>query len=337
MRLLSAALFAASILIATAVPAAAQTLKFGTLAPEGSPWYAIARDMADDWKKRSGGKVDVRIYPGGVAGDDPDMVRKMRIGQLQMAGLTGEALRRIVPEINALQLPLLLTSDAEFDYVRDRVSPEIEALLEAKGFKLLAWADVGWVQFFTAHPVIRPDDLKSEKLWSWTEEDSVYLEAWKAAGYRPVPLPSTEIYTGLQSQLITAVMTTPTAALSFQWYGKANHMTDFNWARFVGGVVITTKAWQEIPDALKPALLESARASGKRLQGLVGKLNVDAIAAMQKRGLVVEHVPAATAAEWEQRTRALAYPRLIGTAVPTAMFTRVEQLRDEYRKSRSQN
>ena len=331
MHVLKAVLLAATVLAATAVSASAQTIKFGTLAPEGSPWYQIARDMAAAWKSASGGKIDVRIYPGGVVGDDPDMVRKIRIGQLQMAGLTGEGLRSIVPEINALQMPMLLANDAELDYVRGKLGPEFESLLEAKGFKLLTWADVGWVQFFTAHPVIKPDDLENEKLWTWTGEDTTYLEAWKAAGYQPVPLPATDIYTGLQSGLITAVMTTPLAALSFQWYGKADHLTDLNWAPFVGAVVISTKAWNQIPENVRPALLEAAKSAGEKIQGLEVKLNADAVAAMEKRGLVVEHVPAGAAAEWEARTRATAYPRLTGTVVPAEMLAKVEKLRDEYR------
>ena len=222
--------------------------------------------MAESWKTASAGKVDVRIYPGGVAGDDPDMVRKMRIGQLQMAGLTGVGLSRIIPEIAALQMPMLLTNAGELNYVRERVSPEIEALLEEKGFKLLAWADVGWVHFFTRQPVRRPNDLKAEKLWIWAG-DTTYLEAWKSAGYQPVPLPSTEIFTGLQSGLVTAFTTTPLAALSYQWFPKANHMTDLRWAPFVGALVITTRSWEEIPAALRPALLEFGEANRRARAG----------------------------------------------------------------------
>jgi len=95
MTITKLAALAAAIFVAAGLSASAQTIKFGTLAPQGSPWHAIARDMAEAWKTESAGKVDVRIYPSGVAGDDPDMVRKMRIGQLQMAGLTGVGLSRI--------------------------------------------------------------------------------------------------------------------------------------------------------------------------------------------------------------------------------------------------
>ncbi len=333
MKLPRLVLAATAALIASILPASAQLVKFGTLAPEGSPWYSVAREMAAEWKKISGGKVDVRIYPGGVVGDDPDMVRKMRIGQLQMAGLTGEGLRQIVPDINVLQVPMLLANDGELEYVRGKMSPEFEAALEAKGFKLLAWADAGWVRFFTSRPVVHPNDLKGEKLWTWAGDDTSYLEAWKAAGFTPVPLPATEIYTGLQSRLITAVQATPLATLSLQWYAKANHMSDFTIAPFVGAMVITTKAWNEIPEAMRASLLEQAKKAGEKVQTLGNKMNGEAIESMKKRGLVVENVPAAAVAEWEAMAKQFAYPKLVGASIPAAAMTKATALRDEYRKA----
>jgi len=315
--------------------ASAQIIKFGTLAPDGSPWHIIARDMAESWKAASGGEIDVRIYPGGVAGDDPDVVRKIRIGQLQMAGLTGIGLMQILPEIGALQMPLLLTDAEELNYVRDRISPELEMMLEARGFKLLAWADVGWVHFFTQQPVTHPDDLRPLKLWISTG-DAAYMEAWQDAGYNPVPLPVTEIYTGLQSGLIETVTTTPLAALSFQHFSLAGHMTNLKYAPFVGALVISTQAWDQISDDIKPQLLDAARNLGQRVQDLVGTADSDAIVAMQNRGLLVHDVPEEAALEWERLARG-AYSKLVGpNRVPNEMFLKVEQLRDEYRQLQEQ-
>ena len=112
-------------------------------------------------------------------------------------------------------------------------------------------------------------------------------------------------------------------------------MTDVKWAPFVGALVITTKAWQEIPEALRPALLAAAQRTGQRVQGLVVTLNDDAVKAMEKRGLVVEHVTPEITAQWAERAKTTAYPKIVGSAVPAAMFQKVERLRDEYRKSQS--
>ena len=325
-------LLAVSILFGMGLPASAQTIKLGTLAPQGSPWYKILRDMAEAWKEATGGKIGFRIYPGGVAGDEPDMVRKMRVGQLHAAALTGAGLSKIAPEIQALQMPMMFRSDEELDYVRDRIAPTLEALLEAKGFKVLNWGDAGWVRFFTQRPVVHPDDLKPLRLFTWAG-DTATVEAWKDAGYRPVPLAATEIHTALQSGLINAFVTTPVAALSFQWFGLAKHMTDIKWAPLVGATVITTRKWRTIPDDVKPLLLRAARDAGARLQRVIRKLGDEAVEVMKKHGLVVHHVPPEVAAQWERRARA-GYAKIVGPVVPPKMVAEVERLRNEYRASR---
>ncbi len=310
-------------------PALAQTIKLGTLAPEGSPWYNIIRDMAETWKESSGGRIKVRIYPGGVAGDVGDMVRKMRVGQLHAATLSGVGLSQIAPEIQALMMPMMLASYEELDYVMDRITPKLEAILEAKGFKVLNWGDAGWVHFFTQTPVVRPEDLKPLRLFVWAG-DTATVEAWKDAGYHPVPLAATEIHTGLQSGLINAFSTTPLAALSFQWFGLAKHMTDLKWAPLVGGTVISMRKWQRIPDDVKPLLLQSAHEAGARILSETRKLGDEAVEAMKKYGLVVHPVPPDVVAHWERSARA-AYPKLIGKIVPAPMVAEVERLRNEYR------
>lgn len=318
-------------LLLVCLPASAQTIKLGTLAPEGSPWYNAIRDMAETWKTATGGKIQFRIYPGGVAGDDPDMVRKMRVGQLHAAALSGQGLFEIVPEIQALMMPTMLASDGELDYVRDRIAPRLEALLEAKGFKVLNWGEAGWVRFFAQKPVVRPDDLKPLRLFVWSGQ-AAFTEVWKDAGYHPVELAATDILMGLQSGMINAFSTTPLAALSYQWFGLAKHMTDLKWAPLVGATVISTKKWQEIPDEVKPALLRSARETGARLRRETRNLDDNAITVMQKHGLTVHLVPPDIVAQWEQTARAH-YPKLTAKVVPAEMVTEVERYRDEYRAS----
>ncbi len=332
MKRTMAATMAAATLSLAQVPAFAQTIKLGTLAPEGSPWHTVLRDMAESWKATTKGTVQVRIYPGGVAGDEPDMIRKMRVGQLHAAALSGAGLAAIAPEIQALQMPMMLTSYEELDSVRDKLAPKLEAILEAKGFKVLNWGDAGWVQFFAQKPVVRPEDLKALRLFTWAG-DTAYVEAWKHAGFHPVPLAATEIHTGLQSGLINAFSTTPVAALSFQWFGLAKHMTDLKWAPLVGATVISTKQWREIPDEVKPLLRKATQEAGMRLQEEARKLGDTAVNVMKQHGLEVHQVPPDAVAQWERAARA-AYPKLVGKVVPAEMVAEVERLRDEYRAVR---
>lgn len=317
-------------LIGLSAPAAAKTIKLGTLAPAGSPWHETLSDIAQEWREISDGPVELRIYAGGVAGDEPDMVRKMRVGQFQAAALTGAGLSRIAPEVQALQMPMMFASNAEYEYVRSALAPALETILEARGFKVLNWGDVGWVRFFTQQPVVHPDDLKPLKIFTWAGADTAYAEAWKNAGYQPVPLAATEVLTALQSGLINAVPTTPIAALSLQWFGLAKHMTALKWAPLVGATVISTAAWEAIPEGLRPELLRAARGSGVEFQERIKQLDREAIDVMQAHGLTVHAVPPKVAALWEKSARA-GYPDIVGTVVPADMIDEVERLREAYR------
>ncbi len=327
---LSRALVCALAVLA-ASPALAVDIKLGTLAPKGSPWHKGLEDMAAEWAKISKGKVRVRIFPGGHAGDEPDMIRKMRIGQLHAVALTGAGLSRIAQEVQALQMPMMFRSDAELDYVRGKMRGELEGALAAKDVQVLNWVDAGWVYFFTQKPVVTPEDLKPLKIFAWAGE-TAHIAAWRAAGYNPVPLPATEIHTGLSSGLINAVPTTPIAALSNQWFGLAKHMTAVKWAPLVGGTVISKRGWRRIPAALRPQLMKAARDMGRRLQPEIRKLDGEAIAVMKKHGLTVHDVPAEAESLWAAGARR-GYASVVGEIVPKAMVDEVERLRDAYRAS----
>lgn len=332
MKILAAAALAGSCLLGTGGTASAETIKLGTLAPEGTPWYEIARDMAEAWKALSHGRIELRIYAGGIAGDEDSVIRKMRVGQLHAAVLSAGGLSDIAPEFRAFYLPMMFDSYEELDYVLDRKRAQLEAILEAKGFKVLNWGDAGWVRFFSQRPVVDPDDLRAQRLF-WWEAGGAYIEALKDAGFQPVPLAATEMHTALESGLINAFGAPAIAALAFQWFALAPHMTDLNWAPLIGATVITTKEWQAVPDDLKPAFLAAARDAGAKMKDGIRRLEDQAIEVMKKYGLVVHHVPPEIAAKWAAAARAV-YPQLIGHAVPAEMASDVQKLRDEFRAAR---
>ena len=125
----------------------ALTIKLATLAPEQSPWYDVIRGMADDWKKVTNGEVNVRIYAGGVVGDETDVVRKIGIGTLDAGAITGVGMGEISTEVQAMQMPMMIQSYEELDYIMSKVAKKLEATLDKKGYKVLNWGDVGWVKF----------------------------------------------------------------------------------------------------------------------------------------------------------------------------------------------
>lgn len=305
---------------------AAVTMKLGTLAPEGTVWDNIMRDMGEQWKAAG---VKLQIYPGGVLGDEPDMVTKMRINQIQVGVFTVVGLAQIDKGVQALSLPMMYNSYAESDYVRKKMQPLLEKRLLAQGFKVLNWGEAGWVRFFGKTPILTPDDLKKAKFFVWGN-DTDTMNIWKSAGYSPIPLAVTDILPNLQTGLINSFDTTPLSALSFQWFPLAPHMTDLKWAPLVGATVITTKAWDKIPVSARPAVLKAAAAAGVRFRDEVRSKEQDAIESMKKLGLVVHEVTPDQYDQWEKMFTSV-YPQISGTVIPTDMMDLAMKYRNEYR------
>jgi TRAP-type C4-dicarboxylate transport system substrate-binding protein len=314
----------------TAFGQAPLVVRMATLVPDGSSWHQILKETADKWKTASAGRVSVRLFPGGVAGDDPDIVRKMRLGTLNAAVLTSVGVAEIDRSVYALGIPLMYDSYEEVYYVLEKMRPRLEAGLEAKGFVVLNWADGGWVRFFAQQPVAVPDDLKAMKLFSWAG-DAQGVELWRSAGFNPIPLPSTELSTALQTGLVTALGAPPQVAVITQYFMRAKNMTALRWQLLLGASLITKATWDKVPADLRPTLLEVARADGKRLQEEVRKSEDKDIAEMQKRGLNVVAVDAKARALWQKTAEGL-YPRVRGTIVPAEAFDEALRFRDEYRK-----
>ncbi len=317
----------------TMSPADAQApliVRMATLVPDGSTWHLILKETADKWKTLSGGRVTVRLFPGGVAGDDPDVVRKMRLGTLNAGILTSVGVAEIDRSVYALGIPLMYDSYEEVYYVLEKMRPQLEAGLEAKGFVVLNWVDGGWVRFFAQQPVAVPDDLKAMKLFSWAG-DSQGVELWRSAGFNPIPLPSTELSTALQTGLVNALGAPPQVAVITQYFMRAKNMTGLRWQLLLGASLITKATWEKIPADVRPALLEAARADGKRLQDEIRKSEDKDIAEMQKRGLNVVAVDAKARALWQKTAEGL-YPKVRGTIVPAEAFDAALRFRDEYRK-----
>ncbi len=312
--------------------APAQVVKMATLAPEGSPYQLILKEMGEKWKALSGGKVELRLYPGSVAGDDADVVRKMRLGTLGAGLITSVGVANIDKSVYALQLPMLYRSTEEVDYVLSKMGPKVEAALEAKGFVVLHWADAGWVRFFTKSPVTVPEQLKAMKLFAWAG-DTDAIEIWKQAGFNTVPLPSTEISTALQTGLVNALPTTPQAAVLLQWYTHAPNMTDVKWALLLGASLISKTTWEKIPAELRPALMKAAREAGEKLRAESASAGVRDVEAMKKRGLKVVPVDAAAEAQWRQLVEN-AYPKIRGKVIPAEAFDEARKHLADFRSQK---
>ncbi|MFW5960734.1 MAG: TRAP transporter substrate-binding protein DctP, partial [Chitinivibrionales bacterium] len=160
------ATFVSCFILSLCIQVHAYTIKMGTIAPDGSPWSKALKKISSEWNNISDGKINIKIYDGGIAGDEEDMLRKMRIGQLHAAALSGVGFVRIYNGVLALQLPMLIRNDKELYYVLEKLKDHYESKIKKEGFIVLAWSKVGWVHFFSKNPVVTPDDLREHKLFT---------------------------------------------------------------------------------------------------------------------------------------------------------------------------
>ena len=164
--------------------------------PEGSVWDRNLKQMAEEWKQATGGRVTVTVFGGGSQGDEATVLRKMRLDALQAASFTAVGLGSIDPAFNVFDVPFFFESYDELNDVTAKLTPVIAKRLDAKGFVLLNWGHGGWTQLFTKRPVRTLADLKTIKLYTSAGNDRM-VQWFKANGFQPRPMAMTDIMTGL--------------------------------------------------------------------------------------------------------------------------------------------
>jgi TRAP-type C4-dicarboxylate transport system substrate-binding protein len=299
-------------------------VKLGTLAPEGSVWHDALLEIRDDWRRISDGEVELRIYAGGVLGDEDEMIRKMQRRGLDALAVSGSGLPLIDEIVQCLQLPLLFDSYAELELVRDSIAAELEQGFERAGYKVLNWAEAGWVHFFGKAPVRTPDDLRELRLWigMGSPETERMIEE---LGFRGVPLPVTDMLTGLQTGLIEVIDVPPLFALLDRSFQAAPFMTDLRFAPLNAATVMTMPMWERIPEDLRDPFLASARAAAARMREQIHVAETEAIEEMVARGLTIVSLEQAEIEAWRNEARAV-YPQLACATEHPELYREVLQL-----------
>jgi TRAP-type C4-dicarboxylate transport system substrate-binding protein len=314
-----------------ATSASAQTapvrIKLGTLAPQGSTWHQLLMAMGQDFSKASNGKVELKIYAGGTQGNEGEMIRKMSIGQLHAASMTVIGVHEITPEPQAEDVPFMIDSYEEYDYVHERIRGKLEAAIAKRNYQVLQWGEVGFVYLFSTEPHRTPADFGKGKVFTWNGDPGAEA-AWKAAGFHPVVLSSTDLVPALTSGMINIIGQSPLYAYTTNLYGRAGNMLNLHWGFLTGATVVRKDTWEKIPADMRQELLKIAEDYSKRTRDDVRKQNEDAIQQMKKRGLKVNaplDLPG-----WQQAAER-ANQVVRGKVVPEEIYDEVKQLRDEYR------
>jgi len=277
-------LLLAALMLGTGGAHAADTyvLKFATLAPQGSTWMKAFDAWSREVATQSQGRLMIKFYPGGISGDEPDMLRKIRFGQLQGAALSGHGVGEIFPPARVLETPFLFRDHAEIDAVRAKIQPVIDAGFRTNQYELVAWMEVGNIHFFSTKPLATLDELARRRIWQW--QGDRFIDAFfNANGWSPVALPITEVYTGLSTGLVDTVVSTPLASIAMQWAGKTPYMSSQPMATGIGAVVVSSKFYLALPPDLQALLKSTGVPLSKRLISDTRRDDFKSLAVLAKR------------------------------------------------------
>ena len=274
----------ALLLIFFSASADAKRLKIATLAPAGTTWMKEMKAGANLIAERTGGRVKLKFYPGGVMGNDQSVHRKIKIGQLHGGAFTPGGLAQVDSSIQSLGLPMMFKSFDEVDYVRAKMDPVIKQQMEAKGFVLLGISEGGFVRILSKKPMQSLESIRNSKVWV-PAGDRIGQIAMSALGITPISLPISDVFTGLQTGLIETVTVNPTAAIAFQWHTSTSFMTEVPISYLIGVMAIQKKAFDKLSPDDQQIVREEIGKVFKRLDTINRSDNQAAKAALQNQGI----------------------------------------------------
>jgi TRAP-type C4-dicarboxylate transport system substrate-binding protein len=311
-----------------------QRIKFATVAPEGSTYLKILREYTSEVEKLTGGKVTFKIYPSQSQGDEKDVLRKIRLGQLHSAGFTGVGLGEIMSEVRVLELPMLFRNSDEVDYISSKFYDKFDQKFEENNFIILGWADVGFAYVFSQKAIASIQDLKGTKMWMW-EGDPLAEATFKALGVSAIPLSLVDVLTSLQTNLIQAVYVPPLPCVTLQWYTRVNTMTDVPLANVSGAVLISKKMFDKLEPEHQKILREKGREYMSRLVQESREDNDKAIELMKQNGIEIVKVSEEHLREFETAARK-AYQDLVGRLYSQELLGQITGALEEYRAQKAQ-
>lgn len=312
-----------------AVQAAPMEIKIAVVMPEGSTWTNTLHDFAKAVAKETKGEVAIKIYAGGVSGDEVDVLRKMRVNRLHAGGFSGVGLGMVLPEIRVLEAPLLFDSYEEVDYVKERMFDYFAKRFEEKGYILLGFAEAGFVYLFSQRPMRSVDDLKQTKMWVWKGDRVAenFLEAFGVQGY---PLQLADVNTGLDTGMIDSFYSPPLAAVAFQWYARVRYILDFPMVNSTGALLMTKSAFTRLTPRNREIVSRLVRNYSAELVRLTRRDNDEAMQVIQEAG--IERIaPAPEQIASFQRCAEKNYEMSVPSLYSQALLDRIRGLIAEYR------
>jgi TRAP-type transport system periplasmic protein len=281
-----ALVFLAMSLFPGIVHAVADEIKIAVVMPEGSTWTHTLHEFAAAVNAETGGQVKIKIYAGGVSGDEADVLRKMRVNRVHAGGFSGVGLGIVLPEIRVLEAPLLFETYAEIDYVKAKMFDEFAARFEKRGYILLGFAEAGFVYLFSKQRIDSVESLRQTKMWVW-KGDRVAENFLDAFGVQAYPLQLADVNTGLETGMIDSFYSPPLASVAFQWFARVKYMLDFPMVNSTGALLINRETFDRLSANHREIVSRLAKQYCQILVQLTRKDNLEALQVLRESGIAL--------------------------------------------------
>ncbi len=308
----------------------ATVIKFATLAPEGTSWLKTMREFFKDVSAKTENRIKFKIYPGGIAGDEKDVIRKIRIGQLHSGAFTGVGIGIIAPPIRILDMPFLFRNSGEIDFVLNKFDKKFRQIFDKKGYILLGWSEVGSINIMSNTPITKPEDLSPVKMWLW-EGDPVAHATFQAMKINPIPLSITDVMTSLETGMIDGIYASPLSAIALQWFTKMKYALSLPITNASGAVLISKRAFNKLSAGDKEIMIKAGKKYFRKLTLLSRSDNKKSIKTLKKHKIIFTDPQSKETVKTFENMGKEARKSLIGKLYSEELMKEVENAIKEYR------
>jgi TRAP-type C4-dicarboxylate transport system substrate-binding protein len=310
-------------------------IKLATIAPRGSYIMNLMNELNAEIKAKTNHAVGIKIYYGGVQGDEKDVLRKIRLGQLHGGMFTGHGLGQIVPQVRVSELPFVFRNYEEVEYVRERLEPIMRDLFKEAGYIVLGWNEVGFVYNFSKVPITSIEVARSQKWWMW-KGDQLSQAMFDAFGITPVPLSFTDVMTSLSTKLIDTASITPYGAVAYRWHERFNYMREYPTTNVLGATIVTQRVWNKIAPQHRQAILDICPSYFEKMNRHARQQDKKSIEILKKSGIeIVTFDPENDREQLEFifETSRKARENLVGKMFSRELLEKTLSLLEEYRNA----
>ena len=320
-----------SVLALACARAAAEpaVVRIASMAPDGTAWARELKAYARDVQALTGGELHIKLYLGGIAGDEAAVPDRIHKGQLdgEMAAVTCE---RMAPSLRVLRIPGLIRRRDEATYIIDRLRPIVDAEFRKHGYVLTGLAWFGSDIVFTKTPVRSMDDLKKLRLWIWNL-DVVWQAGMHHLGLNVVPLPVDAAGAAYDEGRIDGLLALPSAALVYQWSARSRYFIDLPVAAMAGCNFVTTSVFESLSTSSQTALRQAAAKLNFRISEANGALEDALIGGLFEKQGVKRQSPSEQFRVIFFDVAREARDKLPADVVPPALITQVMGWLSDYR------